>query len=62
MYVCVCKAVTDRQVVQAIDQGANNRRQVMQCTGAGGVCGKCSQSLKSLVDERMAQQGCLQPA
>ncbi|MGY6277791.1 (2Fe-2S)-binding protein [Methylomonas sp. MgM2] len=62
MYVCVCKAVTDRHIVQAIDQGANTRRQVMQCTGAGGVCGKCSQSLKSLVDEQIVRQGCLQPA
>lgn len=62
MYVCVCKAITDNQVVQAIDQGANTRRQVMQCTGAGGVCGKCAQSLKSLLEERVARQNCLQSA
>ena len=52
MYVCVCKAVTDSQVNQAIDQGACTRRQLMQCTGAGGVCGKCTQSMKSMLDER----------
>ncbi|MDD2761682.1 MAG: (2Fe-2S)-binding protein [Methylomonas sp.] len=62
MYVCVCKAVTDHQIVHAIDQGACTRREVMRCTGAGGVCGKCAQSLKSLLDERAVRQDCLQPA
>jgi len=54
MYVCVCKAITDNQLVQAIDQGASTRRQLMQCTGAGGVCGKCALSMKRLLDEHAA--------
>lgn len=62
MYVCVCKAVTDSQVVQAIDQGACTRRELMQCTGAGVVCGKCAQSIKSLLDEKICRQHGLQPA
>ncbi|WP_150048491.1 MULTISPECIES: (2Fe-2S)-binding protein [Methylomonas] len=62
MYVCVCKAVTDSQVSQAIAQGACTRRQLMQCTGAGGVCGKCSQSIKSLLDEKLYQPSLAQPA
>ena len=62
MYICVCKAVTDKQMVQAIDQGASTRRQLMQCTGAGGVCGKCSQSIKSLIDERNCPQQGMQAA
>lgn len=56
MYVCVCKAVTDSQVVQAIDKGACTRRELMQCTGAGGVCGKCNQSIKSLLEEKTGRQ------
>lgn len=63
MYVCVCKAVTDTHIAKAMDQGACTRRQLMQCTGAGSVCGKCSQSLKSLLDERTNHHdGLLQPA
>ena len=53
MYVCVCKAVTDTHIAKAMDQGACTRRQLMQCTGAGGVCGKCSESIKSLLYERI---------
>ncbi|MBS3963091.1 MAG: (2Fe-2S)-binding protein [Methylomonas sp.] len=52
MYVCVCKAITDKQLLQAIDEGACTRRKVMQCTGAGGVCGKCTQSIKALVEQK----------
>jgi bacterioferritin-associated ferredoxin len=62
MYVCVCKAVTDRQVVKAINEGACTRRQLMQCTGAGGVCGKCSQSIKSLLEEKTCQSNTMQAA
>lgn len=51
MYVCVCKAVTDRQIAQAINQGACSRRQIYQSTGAGSVCGKCSPYLKQMLDE-----------
>lgn len=62
MYVCVCKAVTDSQVARAISQGVCTQRQVMQCTGAGGVCGKCSQSIKSLLDENTRHRDTMQPA
>lgn len=53
MYVCVCKAVTDRQLTEAINKGVCSRRQLMQCTGAGGVCGKCTASIKAILDEKV---------
>ncbi|MGZ4959644.1 MAG: (2Fe-2S)-binding protein [Methylomonas sp.] len=53
MYVCVCNAVTDKQITQAINQGICSRRQLMQCTGAGSVCGKCCRHIKELVDENL---------
>lgn len=56
MYVCVCKAVTEKQVIQAISQGVCSRRQLMQCTGAGGVCGKCTASIKAMLDENLQNQ------
>ncbi|WKJ89513.1 (2Fe-2S)-binding protein [Methylomonas montana] len=56
MYVCVCKAITDKQVTQAINQGVCSRRQLMQCTGAGGVCGKCTASIKAMLDENLQNQ------
>lgn len=62
MYVCVCKAVTDSQITHAINQGVCSRRQVMECTGAGSICGKCSRHIKELVDERLRHQPVAQAA
>ncbi len=56
MYVCVCKAVTNGQIAQVINQGVCSRRQLMQVTGAGSVCGKCSRHIKELVDENLKSQ------
>jgi bacterioferritin-associated ferredoxin len=50
MYVCVCKAVTDTQIKQAIDNGVCTRRQLFQCFGVGGDCGKCNKQVKELLD------------
>ncbi|WP_374090880.1 bacterioferritin-associated ferredoxin [Methylomicrobium lacus] len=50
MYVCVCKAVTDTQIKKAIDNGLCTRRQLFECFGVGGDCGKCNRQVKELLD------------
>ncbi|MEC4748278.1 (2Fe-2S)-binding protein [Methylomicrobium sp. Wu6] len=50
MYVCVCKAVTDTQIKTAIDSGLCTRRQLFECFGVGGDCGKCNRQVKELLD------------
>ena len=62
MYVCVCKAVTDRQIKQAIDNGACTRRQLHQCTGSGSVCGKCTRQLREMLDENRQSHLIIQAA
>lgn len=62
MYICVCKAVTDKQIKRAIDNGACTRKQLYQCTGAGDVCGKCSRHLKQMLDESLQPQSIMQAA
>jgi len=55
MYVCVCKAVTDKQIKAAIAEGVCTRRQLFQCFGVGGDCGKCNRLVKELLDENQQQ-------
>jgi bacterioferritin-associated ferredoxin len=50
MYVCICKAVTDTQIQQAIENGVCTRRQLFHCFGVGGDCGKCNKEIKELLD------------
>ena len=55
MYVCVCKAVTDTQIIQAIENGVCTRRQLFNCLGVGGDCGKCNKHVKELLDGARGQ-------
>lgn len=50
MYVCICRAVTDRQLRLAIDAGACTQRQLAECLGGvGRVCGKCNNEIKAMI-------------
>lgn len=51
MYVCVCKAVTDKQITTAINNGVCTRRQLFDCFGVGSDCGKCNKHVKELLDQ-----------
>ncbi|MGZ8161420.1 MAG: (2Fe-2S)-binding protein [Methylobacter sp.] len=62
MYVCVCKAVTDTQIKNAIDKGICTRRQLFQCFGVGGDCGKCNKHVKELLDHNLQRQSIIQTA
>ena len=41
MYVCICNAMTDRQVGEAIEAGATNWEAVHTYHGYSPNCGKC---------------------
>ncbi len=41
MYVCICHAVTERQVDAAIGAGAGTEEEIGAATGAGTGCGGC---------------------
>ncbi|MEZ4301472.1 MAG: (2Fe-2S)-binding protein [Polyangiaceae bacterium] len=50
MYVCVCEAVTDHEIRQAVEGGASSVGEVMRCTRAGTRCGSCRTELAEVVD------------
>jgi bacterioferritin-associated ferredoxin len=51
MYVCVCKAVTDKEVRAAIEGGAETVCQVTAACAAGGDCGACKGMIQDMIDE-----------
>ncbi|MEE4378280.1 MAG: (2Fe-2S)-binding protein [Candidatus Competibacteraceae bacterium] len=51
MYVCVCKAVSDRQIRQAIREGATQFRVLQRELGVCTGCGKCAPQVHSLLRE-----------
>lgn len=42
MYVCVCNAVTERQIEHAIENGARRLRDLRAKLGVAGECGRCA--------------------
>lgn len=55
MYVCVCLAVTDTTVREAIQSGCHNRSAVTRACGAGGDCGACHGMIESMVEDHLEQ-------
>ena len=45
MIVCVCKAVSDRDVARAVAGGARTVEDLACATGAGTECGSCREEL-----------------
>jgi len=56
MYVCVCNAVTEREVGEAIDGGARTRHEVTRVCGAGGDCGSCHRQIDEMIDARCGKR------
>lgn len=54
MYICVCKAVTDQQILDAVEEGVQNVQQLGEACGAGTGCGHCRQTAQELIDKRLA--------
>lgn len=50
MYVCVCKAVTESQLENAIVvKGMCTRKQLTVCFGVGRDCGKCNKDVHNML-------------
>jgi bacterioferritin-associated ferredoxin len=62
MYVCICNAVTDREIRQCVALGARTFEQVRDCLGVSTCCGRCEPIAREIVVEREARAGSAAPA
>jgi bacterioferritin-associated ferredoxin len=58
VFVCSCRAVTNRTVDAAIASGASTIEDVARRCGAGGRCGGCWPELQRLLDDHDARGAC----
>ncbi|MGQ0632144.1 MAG: (2Fe-2S)-binding protein [Sporichthyaceae bacterium] len=56
MYVCICHAVSEDEILDAVSDGAQCTIDVMDATQAGSGCGSCLLRLGEVVDEALS--GC----
>lgn len=54
MYVCLCRAVKDRQLRELARQGIACPREAGRRTGAGTVCGTCVNDVERVLRDASA--------
>lgn len=56
MYVCICKAVTEKQIRQAAVQGVDNLYGLRASLGVGSGCGRCADMAQDILREYQPRQ------
>lgn len=55
MYVCICRAVTEKHIETAVQAGARRLRDLRQQLGVTEECGRCAQCAKQCLDGAVEQ-------
>jgi len=62
MYICLCNAVTERQIVEAAQDGARTSQDLAHQLGVGLCCGRCSDCARTVLCETVARLGAIEAA
>jgi bacterioferritin-associated ferredoxin len=55
MYVCICNAITDKQIRHAAASGVTSFAGLQKALGVGAGCGTCSEYAASILHESGVQ-------
>jgi bacterioferritin-associated ferredoxin len=58
MYVCICNAVTDREIRAATDLGARTIDDLRDSLGVATCCRRCESCAQDLLDRTLKQASC----
>jgi bacterioferritin-associated ferredoxin len=61
MYVCICNAVTDKQIRRAAKNGVDNLYELREHLGVASTCGSCADQARSILQESQ-QPGFAKPS
>ena len=56
MYICICNAITDKQILKAQAKGCESIDDIMQELGVGDSCGKCIVKAENLLIQNAGVQ------
>jgi len=51
MYVCICNAITDKQIIEAQQNGYANMEQITRHLGVGNCCGRCVTTAQEVLND-----------
>jgi bacterioferritin-associated ferredoxin len=52
MYICVCKAVTDKEIEKIIDEEQLTYKELIKRLNIANQCGRCNKEIKILIDNK----------
>ena len=56
MYVCICNAVTDSDIRNAVDDGVSNLKQLRELTDCGAKCGSCKEMAVEVLQQALTNK------
>ena len=56
LYVCICKAVSDRDIKEAVANGAEDLLTIQSRLGAATGCGSCAEYTTQVINEALAHK------
>jgi bacterioferritin-associated ferredoxin len=62
MYVCICNAVTDRDIRRAAANGADNLYALRDRLGVASCCGSCAAHAVEILDDCQQRRPQAEPA
>jgi bacterioferritin-associated ferredoxin len=54
MYVCVCHAISDRQIREVVERGAESLTEVQAYLPVASCCGRCEDSAREVIESYIA--------
>jgi bacterioferritin-associated ferredoxin len=51
MYICLCNAITERDIRSCVEEGACSMRELESCLGVGATCGKCKSAAREILND-----------
>jgi bacterioferritin-associated ferredoxin len=51
MYICLCNALTDQEIRQAVLAGAGRPSEVYRACGRHPQCGSCAKAVRCIINE-----------
>ena len=61
MYVCICNAITDKQIRKAAESGAQDLWDLQKALGVASNCGSCKESASEILREHRNRRTIVQP-
>lgn len=55
MYICLCNAVTDQDIREAVNDGVCTFSELQDCLAVSTCCGKCTPYAQEVLQEALSQ-------